>query len=80
MTPENIERLSRASALLKFVQDELDISAHRCECCGLTVRHNMDEHQISAQIEGMRNRLNRWIKAPGLQPKDPETPSKSNVG
>lgn len=62
MTPENIDRLSRAAALLLFVQKDLDISAHRCECCGLTVRHNMDEHQMSAMIEGMRNRLLRWIR------------------
>jgi len=63
MTKQNIERLISVTRLLQSIQLDMDVSAHKCESCGLTVRHNMDEHQIAAQIEGMRNKVNRWIKA-----------------
>jgi len=62
MTNQNIERLISVTRLLQSIQHDMDVSAHKCEACGLTVRHNMDEHSMAAQIEGMRNKVNRWIK------------------
>lgn len=63
MTKQNIERLISVTRLLQAIQLDMDVSCHHCETCGLTVRHNMEEHQISAMIEGMRGKVNRWIKA-----------------
>jgi len=59
---EMAERLRMALALLEEVGDQMNVEGKSCECCGLTVRVNIDDYQAKQTIDGCANRIARMYE------------------
>lgn len=59
---EIIEHLDRAAAEIILAEEKLNEDFHQCATCGLTVRHNFNEHQARARasLRAMRGKLDRF--------------------
>ena len=55
-----IDRLERAESEILIAENQLNDSAHKCEHCGLTIRHDFTETQMKESLRGIRTKLNRY--------------------
>jgi cytidine deaminase len=58
---EMLERLERAQAEIRAVEESLNDNAHPCAACGLTIREDFTQHQMRIQLAATRNKLNRFV-------------------
>lgn len=60
------ENLLLAHALVQQFLDELDTTGHKCDSCGLEVRHNWPEYRIAKELDNIPQRLRRAAENPTL--------------
>lgn len=61
--PEMLERLERAQAEIRAVEESLNDTAHACAACGLTIREDFTQYQMRLQLEACRRKLRRFVES-----------------